>query len=317
MRRISAILLGAVIAHSEFAIDAAVASLRQQQDRTWQNYYANAHPYPTLSLEKLSQVIPDLKGLQPAADQQQLPTILEKAGAEVDEFFRNVVDLTAREEITEERLNGQGKVTKHLQVEDNYLIIRRGTEIFGQVREYRMDTKGNPVDEVGLNKGFFDTANFALDHVYLASAFQSESTFSFLGEQKIDSRDTYVVAFSQRPGEATIAVTMERRKPFPVLVSMLVQGIVWIDKSNFQIIRLRTDLLAPRREIDLDRLTTTVTFKEVELPALATPLWLPSTLQVDAQFAVPTTGNYERTFHNEHRYSDYQRYRVSSKVIPQ
>ena len=316
MRRISAILLGAVVAHAQFTTGAAVASLRQQQDRTWQNYYANAHPYPTLSLEKLSQLIPDLKELQPAADQQQLPIILEKTGAQVDKFFRNVVDLTAREEITEERLNGQGKITKRLQVEYNYLIIRRGTEIFGQVREYRMDTNGNPVHEVGLNKGFFDTADFALDHVYFSSPFQSESAFLFLGEQKIDSRDTYVVAFSQRPGEATIAVTMERRKPFALLVSMLVQGIAWIDKSNFQIIRLRTDLLAPRPEINLDRVTTIVTFKEVQLPGVATSLWLPSSLQVDAQFGVPTTGNYELTFHNEHRYSDYQGYRVSVKMAP-
>jgi hypothetical protein len=314
MRRISAILLGAVVAHSQFATEIGVAILFQQQDRTWQNYYVNAHPYPTLPLEKLSQLIPDLKGLQPAADQQPLPTILENTGAQIDKFFRNVVDLTAHEEITEERLNGQGRVTTRLQVEDNYLIIRRGTEMFGQVREYRTDANGNLVHEVGLNKGFFDTADFALDHVYFSNSFQSESTFLFLGEQKIDSRDTYVVAFSQRPGEATITLTMERRKPFPLLVSMLVQGIAWIDKSNFQIIRLRTDLLAPRPEIDLDRLTTIVTFKEVQLPGVATSLWLPSSLQVDAQFGVPTTGNYELTFHNEHRYSDYQRYRVSVKM---
>jgi hypothetical protein len=31
------------------------------------------------------------------------------------------------------------------------------------------------------------------------------------------------VAFAQKPGEATITVTMERRKPMPFLVSMLVQ----------------------------------------------------------------------------------------------
>jgi hypothetical protein len=317
MRRISAILLlGAVITYSEFATEIAVAFLPQRQDGAWQNYYANAHPYLTLPLEKLTQLIPELKGLQPAADQQELPTILESTGQRVDEFFRNVADLTAHEEITEEKLNGQGAVTKRLQVEDNYLIIRRGTEMFGQVREYRMDAKGNPVYEIGLNQGFFDTADFALDHVYFSIPFQPESTFLLLGEQTIDSRDTYVVAFSQKPDDATITVTMERRKPFPLLVNMLVQGIAWIDKSNFQIIRLRTDLLVPRPEIGLDHLTTMVTFKEVELPVVPTPLWLPSSLQIDAQFGVSTTGNYDLTFHNEHRYSDYQAFRVSVKMAP-
>jgi hypothetical protein len=265
-------------------------------------------------------LIPELNGLQPAPDQQQLSTILENAGERVDEFFRNVVDLTAHEQITEEGLDGQGRLRRRLQAEDSYLIIRRGSEMFGTVGEYRMDAKGNPILEVGFNKGYFDTANFALDHVYFSTAFQSESTFLFLGEQKIDSRDTYVVAFAQKPGEATITVTMERRLPVPFLVKMLVQGIAWIDKSNFQIVRLRTDLLAPRREIHLDRLTTTVSFKEMQLPA-ATSLWLPSSLQVYAQFEPPVdlkTGNiFVLTFRNEHYYSDYQTYRVSVKMAPE
>ena len=311
MRRISAIFLSAVIAHSEFATEIAVAFLPQQQDRSWQSYYANAHPYLDEPLEKLTRLVPDLKGLQPTSNQQQLPTILENTGAQVDEFFRNAVDLTAHEEIIEEKLNGQGKVTKRLQVEDDYLIIRRGTEMLGKVREYRMDATGNPVDEVGLNKGFFDTDNFALNLVYFSSAFQSESRFLFLGEERIDSRDTYVVAFAQKPGEATIIVTMEQRIPAPFLVSMLVQGVAWIDKSNFQIVRLRTDLLAPRPEIHLYGLTTIVTFKEMRLPAVATSLWLPSNLEVYAQFDVHTIG-----FHNKHRYSDYQGYHVSVKMAP-
>ena len=317
---LSAILLSAVITHTDLAPEGPLALLAQQGGNGDQSYYANAHPYLEEPLEKLVKLIPELNGLQSAPDQEQLPTILENAGERVDEFFRDVVDLTAHEQITEEALDGQGRVRRRLQAEDSYLIIRRGTEMFGTVGEYRMDAKGNPILEVGFNKGYFDTANFALDHVYFSAAFQSESTFLFLGEQKIDSRDTYVVAFAQKPGEATITVTMERRVPVPFLVTMLVQGIAWIDKSNFQIVRLRTDLLAPRREIKLYRLTSTVTFSEVQLSAV-TPLWLPSSLNVSAQFAPPDilqTGNiYGLAFRNEHHYSDYQTYRVSVKMAPE
>ena len=258
---LSAILLSAVVTHTELAQESPLALLAQQGGNGDQSYYANAHPYLEGPLDEVVELIPELNGLQPAPDQQLLPTILQNAGERVDEFFRNVVDLTAHEQITEEGLDGQGKVKRRLQAEDSYLIIRRGTEMFGTVAEYRMDAKGNPILEVGFNKGYFDTANFALDHVYFSTAFQSESTFLFLGEQKIDSHDTYVVAFAQKPGEATITVTMERRLPERFLAKMLVQGIAWIDKSNFQIVRLRTDLLAPRREIHLDRVTTTVIFK--------------------------------------------------------
>ena len=64
--------------------------------------------------------------------------------------------------------------------------------------------------------------------------------------------------------------------------------------------------------------TTIVTFGEVQLLDVATPLWLPSDVQVDAHFAFPSDqiGYDELNFRNEHRYSDYKSYRVSVKMVP-
>jgi hypothetical protein len=69
-----------------------------------------------------------------------------------------------------------------------------------------------------------------------------DSRFLHLGDQKIAGRDTYVIAFAQLPSQAhnTVAMTGLNR----VTVHMLVQGIAWVDKSNFHILRLRTDLLS-------------------------------------------------------------------------
>jgi hypothetical protein len=47
---------------------------------------------------------------------------------------------------------------------------------------------------------------------------------------------------------------------------MLTQGIAWVDKENFHIVRMQTDLLARRPEIGLDKQTTKVRFGEVRLP---------------------------------------------------
>jgi hypothetical protein len=84
---------------------------------------------------------------------------------------------------------------------------------------------------------------------------------------------------------------------------MLVQGIAWVDIHNFQIIRLRTDLLAPRREIHLERLTTTVTFSEVRVYAQFN------------EFDISPDLSYALTFRNDHQYTDYQSYRVSVKAF--
>ncbi len=297
--------------------DQAVALAAQEKDTSAQNYYANAHSYLEEPMEQLIQQIPELKTMQSSHEGQVPPAILERTGEQVDEFFRNVIDLSAHEEITEEKLGGQGQVTERLQMEDSYLILRRGTEMFGSVNEYRMDPKGNPMEETGLRNGYFVTANFALTHFYFATAFQSDANFRYLGDQELGTRDTYVVAFAQKPDQATPFVVMTGQNG--TRVKMLMQGIAWVDKKNFQIVVIRTDLLAPRPEIWLNRLTTTVTFGEVQLLDVGTPLWLPSDVKVEANFRVfdNQVGYYELNFRNEHHYSEYKSYRVSVKMLPE
>lgn len=98
------------------------------------------------------------------------------------------------------------------------------------------------------------------------------------------------------------------RGPGHAVVQMLVQGIAWVDQSNFQIIKMQTDLLAPRPEVGLDRQMTEVTLSEVRLRGIASPLWLPKVVMVDIRF-------YGLEFRNEHQYANYRQYRVSSKMI--
>ena len=46
----------------------------------------------------------------------------------MDEFFDNLVDLIAHEEITQQRLNRIGAAIRTEQVRDSYLILRHGTK---------------------------------------------------------------------------------------------------------------------------------------------------------------------------------------------
>ena len=101
-------------------------------------------------------------------------------------------------------------------------------------------------------------------------------------------------------------------------MNILVQGIAWIDKSSYQIVRLRTDLLAPQWDAGLSQQTTVVTFKETRLRDIETPLWLPGTVEVFVEFTTHNGNDkfFDLKYTNEHTYSDYQRYRAESKVIP-
>ncbi len=82
--------------------------------------------------------------------------------------------------------------------------------------------------------------------------------------------------------------------------------ILWVDKNSFQIIRMRTDLLAQRNEIRLDQLTTEVTFVR-QFQDAPKPLWLPS--DVDVYIGID-----KHKFRNVHHYTNYRRYRASVEI---
>jgi hypothetical protein len=273
------------------------------EDTSDQSFYANSHPYLEEPLAQLIERVPELKALQPAPDQQVLPTILQKMGRSMDDFARDIGDLIADEDLTQEKLNARGKLDVREYSQDNYLIFFHGQE-WGADAEYRMDENGNRLGPVGLDKGYLVTSGFALGAISFSSSAQKQSKFRYLGEEKIQSRETYVLAFAQRPGEATFFIT--RRGPGGADVNMLTQGILWVDKNNFQIIRMRSDVLAPRDQ--LDQLTTEVTFSEVQLQDVPQPLWLPS----DVDVFIDTN---KQKFRNVHHYENYRRYRVSVKIV--
>jgi len=286
-----------------------------------QRLYADVRPYIEEPPKQLAKRVPQLKGLVLAESQQQLPVILHNTGERVDEFFSQVIDLMAREEINLTRLRQELPSSRPElsgeRVRDSYLILRHGSKTQAEIIEYRTDPKGDNFDQTVVNKGYVVTSGFALECNYFGTGFQNESMYRYLGDQKLGAQDTYVVGFAQIPGKATLSVRMRGRGATPA--RMLVQGVAWIDKSNFQIVRMHTDLLVPRWDIGVNQQITEVTLGKVQLADIAAPLWLPSRVKVYVEF---TTHNgdmdeyFELSYTNEHRYSDYQRYRVKTKVMP-
>ena len=89
---------------------------------------------------------------------------------------------------------------------------------------------------------------------------------------------------------------------------VLYQGIAWVDESDFRIVRLRTDLLAPRPDIYLRTLTREVLFSDVRLPETSELLWLP-------QEATVTTDFKGQTMQQIYKYSGFRLYQAKSKIV--
>lgn len=285
-----------------------------QNEPAQQNPDASAHPYLQEPLKHLVKRIPELKGIRPAADQQKLQAILKKTGELVDEFFDNAVDLVADEEIKQERLGSFGSSARITPLHDSYLILRHANGAQADFEEFRTDEKGNRLDQVGLERGFLATSGFALICSHFSSAFQPDSTFRYLGDEKVNGRETYALVFAQQSGKASLAEIMIG--PRGTAEHMLAQGIAWVDQQNYHILRMRTDLLAPHPEVELEEQTTKVNFAEVHLADIATPLWLPSEVIVYLKIQEMGNPRLERAFRNVHHYSNYRRYRVAVKMVP-
>lgn len=277
----------------------------QLADTSGQSFYAGAHPYLNEPLDKLIQLIPELKSLQPSTPPQSLHDLLSRTATNVNEFVSVAIDLVAHESIRQEILRRNGSVKSSQRVAYNYLILHHRDGLLLTLDEYRADLNGDRVDYIGTDKGFSSTSGFALLCLNFESGHLSDSDFRYLGEQDIGPHKTFVVAFAQRPGFTSSANTASG--PWGS-ITILLQGIAWIDQDTFQILRLRTDLLAPRTDIGLDTQTTVATFSPIKLPDFAAPFWLPVEVTVFTAYR-------GQSFRNVHSYSDYKRYRVSVNMV--
>ena len=264
-------------------------------------------------LKQLSKEIPELKGIHPADDQQQLPLILKQTGERIDEFFNGIVDLEAHEEIEQERSSGHGNSRRASPLRDSYIIVRQGDDKDASFDEFRMDQHGNRLREEDLGRGFLVTSGFALICVEFSTGHQIDSRFKYLGDQKVAAKDAYVVAFAQLPTIDNLAITL--RGSNGIEAHMFTQGIAWIDKENFHILRLRTDLLGPQTDIGLDLQTTKVDFSEVRFADVPAPLWLPREVEVYVKLGKSAERMVDLEFRNIHHYSNYRRYRVSTQMV--
>lgn len=268
-----------------------------------------ARPYSELTPEQLTKRVPELKTLQPAHDQQLLSTILSKTGARVDDFLRQVVDLSAHEQINQERFDESGQ--RRSRNEYNYLVLVHRNDLSDSPEEYRVDAKGNRVEPGGVDYGYAVTSGFAFECLDFLPSNQPESTFRFLGTEPMRGRTTYVVAFAQRVGHAT-NTNFVNLTGIGIVVPSWVQGIAWIDQQSFQILRIRTDLLQPLFPNALPtwdyQQTTEIKLAETRLLDAPYPLWLPSEVDVHISY-------HAMEFHNKHRYRNYQRFRVSSRIL--
>jgi hypothetical protein len=168
--------------------------------------------------------------------------------------------------------------------------------------EYRTDLFGRQKTPEGLADGFMLTSGFASAALVFHPQYQSQAEFRFLGRQKINGRETYLVAYAQRPTKALLTGAF---KSGDTSVTTFSQGLAWIDSQTYQITRLRSDLLKPVQELNLQRETTEIAYGEVHFKDKAAVFWVPQQVTVTVDWS-------SRHLRNQHHYSDFKLFHVDA-----
>jgi hypothetical protein len=305
-------------------VAAVVSALPQQQASSTDDgtkteavqLYADAHPYIDEPVPDLKKIGRELAGLKPVPSQLPLSELLAKVGAKADQLLQQIPDLISDEEVSQMQYSmseivpgcvgtycGDIGRTSSRDQTFNYLILTHPAQDGRLVlQEYRMSRKGKPVQQ-GEGEPIFQ--GFISAWIVFSSKNQVESRFRYFGQQQTDGYSTFVIGFAQIPASVeSPGLIMAGRETAP----MLLQGIAWIDQSNFRIVRLRTDLLAPQPEIQVQKQSANVLFGPARIAGLDLELWLPEAVHVEME----SRGQF---FQEQHKYSKYRLYQAKTKII--
>lgn len=121
--------------------------------------------------------------------------------------------------------------------------------------------------------------------------------FKLVGDQKIDSDDTYVLKATPRPGYQPPSMQAQALKGM--------QGTLWIDKASFQWVKVTAEVVKP---VSIEGFLAQVqpgTNFELEKAPVAEGVWLPKHYSMRAQAKVlylfPHKGRDEETYWNYHK----------------
>jgi hypothetical protein len=279
--------------------------------------------FSTCTIQELQLTVPELKRLKPSNDQEKLVSLLEKIGAKTVDVAQNTPNLISRETVIDSPQ--EARATKS---EYDYLLLPHTDGTMVRLDEFRLDLKTGDkfqTDEDGMKESSFRvkleqasnkiatskdhrpplTFGFATSWVHFYPSNRTRVAFRYLGEQKREGHRTLVLAFAQKPALVLLpAVFRYHDKTAP----MFLQGIAWVDPSDFRILHLRTDLLSPVPEVSLQRLTADIQFGLARVEQVPSPLQLPREVTVTAVVGGSTVREI-------HQYSGYRLFRAQSRVV--
>jgi tetratricopeptide (TPR) repeat protein len=251
---------------------------------------------------ELKEAAGELKDLDPSspAPPGGLAEFLKQVGSSVEETLRGFSNTMGSELIRQTQLAGSGKPRTARSLECSYIFVHRTVNGHIQIDEYRGNKEGHQLSPGTTQGGFMVTSGFVTTLMVLHPEFQSQTTFRFLGTQSLTGQPTYVIGFAQKPGSPSplgrFIVSLGKVTP------LYLQGIAWIS-ADHRVLRLRTDLLHPIPNINLNRETSEIDYRPYHFLSSPTAFLLPNRVTVSVDWG-------RKRLRNEHVFSKFRLFDV-------
>jgi VWFA-related protein len=276
-------------------------------DRMRLDNYGKVKTMVTQPLAELVSKIPELKGIEPAQNQEPITSLMNNVGEIVRKFISEVPDTISDEIVQQERLSekGQAKATRERSYQYLVLVHAANDAHTTSTKEYRTGQDGKEAGEDYVGSGFFGTEGFAVAiPMIFDPRLQPGTDFRLLGTQSVAGHETQVVAFAQRPKESSLVHHYRSRYGS---IAFLIQGIAWVDIHSYQIVQARTGLLKPLDQVRLKEMTTSIQLAETKVQGSPNTFWLPQKVNVFV--------NYDgHAYRDRHTYSNFRLFKAESTI---
>jgi len=224
-----------------------------------------------------------------------LNDVLEKAGHELQLLPYTLDRFSADETIEHQSVNERGVALRASKVTFAYVVSIRETRYgFLNVEEYRNGTADpNVFPDHLATKGL--PSQVFLFHPYYQNDFEMQCE----GLARQGPGFAWQIHFQQKRDVASrMQVHYLNGKRFPVPL----KGRAWIDATNYEVVRLQTDIREPLKEAGLYAQHTDIEYGPVRFQKNSLDLWLP----IRAEIYMQTKG------HRIHRRHDFNKYLLFS-----
>ncbi|MBE0659248.1 MAG: hypothetical protein IH602_16255 [Bryobacteraceae bacterium] len=227
---------------------------------------------------------------------QNPAAFLEKAAVRAEEFAAQFPALVCSEKLIQVKYGQAEKIASRRESTFDYLILMEALGDEFTVEESRLE-KSRPQKEPP--QALLATTGFAVMQVVFHPHFQSSYKFDEVESEVLAGIAWRRIRFEQLAGHSSPTVLEVKGRQYPIAW----RGIAWLHPETGAVKRIQTELREPLPDIGLLALTSVVDYGAAS-PAI--PVWVPSIAVVEARTA-------HQHWRNQHTFSDYRKFDVSSE----